>query len=423
MAEEKKDLTGILQHAKTLEEKGEAPPVPEGAVMEEAPIEKIENFESLDDYAVSHPVPPAETPPESFSPEAEAASESGTPPVGEDSAFPTSDAPPTFEESPPSGQDPLAGLDFADTPAVDVTPPVDEPLGSGLEDFQTSPPTESVSEPSGLSAPPAAAAGTPPSSGGPSERPSTPNTTDFLAPSTGTLEKIHRFDEKTTTAKAAVPASFPFSLSITGALLPEEKEKLLDILSRENMGIREMDLEPQFEANRILIPRISEYAGILLIQALRGVRAQIKLGPSDQIFSTTDTREAASEQVSESAHPESAVVSDSEHPAERLPLTTEDHLPGAPPVVLIDTVTASASLKSATVEAESSYEYQQLLEDLQREIKYKAFRKGATAVLNFQVQMNSLSSPTHYRILVSGLAVKQEVTPAPNITDTDTLQL
>jgi len=63
MSEEKKDLTSIIVYSKKLQDSGEAPPVPEGSMMEEIPIEKINDFESLDDYAKANPMPdPQEAP-------------------------------------------------------------------------------------------------------------------------------------------------------------------------------------------------------------------------------------------------------------------------------------------------------------------------------------------------------------------------
>src|SRR5689334_7358718 len=57
MGEENKDLTGLLQYSKKLEEKGELPAAPTGAVMEEMPIEKVDQFETLEEYAVTNPPP------------------------------------------------------------------------------------------------------------------------------------------------------------------------------------------------------------------------------------------------------------------------------------------------------------------------------------------------------------------------------
>jgi hypothetical protein len=78
---------------------------------------------------------------------------------------------------------------------------------------------------------------------------------------------------------------------IVGRLTDHEREKLTDTLERNHMGIDAKDLVHQFEGDRVLIPRISEYAGVLIVQALRGTSATMRLAPSDQIFSTEDTRD------------------------------------------------------------------------------------------------------------------------------------
>lgn len=221
------------------------------------------------------------------------------------------------------------------------------------------------------------------------------------------MPELKRFSEQAAISRVSVPAAFPFSLSITGHLSASEKEKLLELLSTHNMGFREVDLEPQFESGRILLPRISEYAGILLAQALRGSKTRIRLGPSDSIFSSDDTRADSNETLPTSMHTTNAQASaDLSHPAESLPLTQDSTLPGKPQLEIIDVVTASASIKSRVVEMETSSEYQEILEALQREIKYKAFRKGATAIVGYSIQLVSLSMPTHYRLTVMGSAVK-----------------
>jgi uncharacterized protein YbjQ (UPF0145 family) len=220
------------------------------------------------------------------------------------------------------------------------------------------------------------------------------------------IEKVKKFAEKSTLGKPSVSAAFPFSLLITGKLLPEEKDKLLDLLSRENMGIREMDLDPQWASEKILIPRISEYAGVLLIQALRATRAQMKLGPSDSIFSTQETRDEIASEFDQSENVSNTQSSDLSHPAENLPVTSSDSLPQFSQWEVIDTFTASASLKSRTVEAESSAGYQEIVEALQREMKYKAYRRGACAIIHFKIQHIPLASPTHYKILVVGTAIR-----------------
>ena len=117
--------------------------------------------------------------------------------------------------------------------------------------------------------------------------------TEAMGTSTSTstsIDSIKSYSENLVAADAQIAAAFPFTLKIDGKLTAEETEKLLTILARENMGFREVDLETQIAEGRILIPRISEYAGIVLIQALRGISAKMYFGPSDEIFSTPETR-------------------------------------------------------------------------------------------------------------------------------------
>jgi hypothetical protein len=230
------------------------------------------------------------------------------------------------------------------------------------------------------------------------------------APAPNPIEKVKEFSEKMPMEKVQVPAAFPFSLLIDGELTPEEKEKLVDVLSRESMGIREVDLEPQFEANRVLIPRISEYAGILLVQALRGTRARMRLGPSDSIFSAQDA-----EVTSDTYHPgmrlpepEAPIVRafDSTHPAERLAVTSDSKLPQFGELEVIDTILASAILSSNAVEADASLEYTNAVESLKRELKYKAYRKGAAGIIHFKTELQQLSLANQYRLTISGAAVR-----------------
>ena len=174
------------------------------------------------------------------------------------------------------------------------------------------------------------------------------------------------------------------------------------------MGIREVDLEPQFEGGRILIPRISEYAGVILVQALRAADVEMTLGPSDQIFSTPETLQDRDDSLR--AYETSVVSSDElteelAHPAEDLPVTSGPTLPNVGKIRVIDVIMVSATLKTQIVQAERSTQYQEVLEALQREMKYKAHRKGATGIVHFTISLTHLSLPTHYRLQLTGTAI------------------
>jgi uncharacterized protein YbjQ (UPF0145 family) len=223
------------------------------------------------------------------------------------------------------------------------------------------------------------------------------------------LDRVKDYSERVSVGQPAVAASYPFSLLIEGALTPQEQEKLIDLINRENMGIREMDLEPQFAESRVLIPRISEYAGVLIVQALRAARARMRLGPSDTIFASQETSSADDPVVNPAPLTRLDFSAEETPSAESLPISADVVGEGASPgaFVAIDVVTASAALRTSSVEAVKSVEYQELLEALTRELKYKAYRKGANAIVNFSVQLTPLSLPTHYRVTVMGSAVRQ----------------
>jgi len=231
------------------------------------------------------------------------------------------------------------------------------------------------------------------------------------AASADTMNNIREYSEKLEVGRPQVEASFPFSLLIEGELTPSEKDKLSELLTREGMGIRELDLDPQLEAGRILIPRISEYAGVLIVQSLRTSRARMRLGPADSIFQSRDAeRSADSDDDLVTGHPQmdrvSVHLANHGHPAERLVVTTDDTLPEGGAIRVLDAISASAHLRTGAIEAETSEEYQAVLEALQREIKYKAYRKGADAVVGFSVTLTPLSDPSRYRLTALGSAIK-----------------
>ncbi len=217
------------------------------------------------------------------------------------------------------------------------------------------------------------------------------------------------FAHQVSPGREAVPAAFPFSLLIEGPLTVEERDKLLTVIARENMGFSEVDIEPQLESGRVLIPRISEYAGVLLVQALRGSHASLRLGPSDSIFATDDTRATLEETVpglNEKSTSHRLISQNAQHAAESLPLVAAAQLPGQVSLEVIDTLVVSAALRSHVVEAQKSSEYHEVLDSLTRELRYRAFRKGAEAIVNFSVQLDSLGSPGRFRLTVSGTAAR-----------------
>ncbi|MGK5086204.1 hypothetical protein WDW86_01490 [Bdellovibrionota bacterium FG-2] len=343
MAAEQDDFTGIgelLKRTRSLEasESIAAEPSP---FSQENPSETIDHFESIEELSRTSP-PPSEAP--------------GAPPEVAESLelpdFQTSEAP---------------NAEYAET-AVAEPPPFEM-----HPELEPTAPTEQAD--ATLAAP--------------------ESLHDTPVPEA--LKQVRKFSENlASSVKPQVSAAFPFNLRIEGALSPSEKEKVLELISREDFGLREIDLEPQLEADRILIPRISEYAGVLLVQALRGSTAKMRLEPSDQM----------SDQDNDNEPSQSTYVADVDlSQADSLPITTSATLPELPEFKVIGVFSASAALESSVVEAHESSEYQETLEALEREIKHKACRKFAQGLVSYKIQLLPLAMPTQYRLTVSATAV------------------
>jgi hypothetical protein len=382
MSGEKKDLTGVQEYAEKLETSGESPfPIPPPLEPSHSEQISLERFESMDDYIQENSAAPPAEPAQ--------ASEGNGPDLN------------SFDFSINDHSGPSLSLSFGnesdspgDASAQDDFSPADAPPSFELQD--SAPHTES-SLPSL------------------EHEAKTQIPSPAVPPASGqAFTRLKDYAENAPVGTPAVQASVPFSVMITGRLTPEEREKLLDLISREKMGIRDVDLEPQFAAERVLIPRISEFAAVLIVQALRATQAELRLGPSDRIFSTADTRASERDSGFPGAAQSEIYSEASLHPAEDVILTSLSQLPDYPHFTVIDVVTASASLTSRAVEVESSSEYREILDALQRELRFKAFRKGASAVLNFTLTLTQLSSPTQYRLTVMGSAIRASAPRIPS---------
>lgn len=241
------------------------------------------------------------------------------------------------------------------------------------------------------------------------------------------------FENVTPSAKN-IPAALPFSLEIIGVLTDREKTKLVELVEQSALGIRTIDLEPQLEAGRVLLPQISEYAGVLVAQALRGTRARIRLGLAAEIFrsqNSADEAEASSASSAASAsHAASRLsVSTRHYRTEELTeksaaaasrakphviVTSLSFLPAFSsentevPVRVIDLVTASLTIKSTDLDPERSREYQGAVERLTLELQNKAHYKGADAILNFTLTLTPTATPTQFKLMAMGSAVKKQ---------------
>jgi hypothetical protein len=194
---------------------------------------------------------------------------------------------------------------------------------------------------------------------------------------------------------------FLFSLRITGLVVPEEKQKILELIEKYQLEIAASDLELQWESGQILLPRISEYTAVLLVQSLRTCQARLEAGPCDSIFSTPETRSehsvAPTTQVAHATNP-----LQSQHAMNSLPMSTQSHF--SEPYQILEALSATAVISTHSVESNAP-DYEETLEGLKKKLRYLAFRKKADAVLNFKIQLDLLQN-AHYRIHLTGTAIR-----------------
>lgn len=217
------------------------------------------------------------------------------------------------------------------------------------------------------------------------------------------MEEIKKYSEHVSpTEKLQVPAGIPYSLLIVGRLKVHEKERLVSIATRE-LGLREVDLEPQLEAGRILIPRVSEYAGVMIVQALKTARVKMRLGPSDTIFSSKDSMDEDAP-YSSSDPIQYTTTESGQHPADLISITPDKKM-GDKTLKILDTIHASMNVKASHVHSTTSSVFQESLDALKRQLKFRAYHQGANAIVSFTTQMIPIQDQTQYKLIAQGTAV------------------
>ena len=224
-----------------------------------------------------------------------------------------------------------------------------------------------------------------------------------------TLSSVQMISESLHATPEYATLSFPFSLQISGVLKPDEREKLLDRIKEAGLDIQPIDLETQFEMGRVLLPQLSEFTAVWIAQSLRDSQAKILLGPSEQIFTSSMQDKRTENTPSQRPTVQIEKTEDSLLRADHIKLHTTNTLPGTSQWSVIDTITVTCTLRAQKVEAIQSPEFDDSLDALKRELKQRAYRKGATSILDFKYQLTALDTPSHYRLFVSGTAIRHKL--------------
>lgn len=220
------------------------------------------------------------------------------------------------------------------------------------------------------------------------------------------MEELRDYSENLAPAAGPAVASTPYSVLIEGTLKVHEREALMQILVRENLGIREVELEPQFQAGRILIPRVSEYIGVVIVQALRNADVRMRLGPSDKIYGTQST-DGDDPLIFHPAN-DTEILSTEEggHPADLIPLSADAEIKGLSVLEALDTLHSSMNLKAIQLAQPQSPIFQDAMETLKRQLKFQAHHRGANGLLSFKYELHPLEGKTVYKLVVQAQAVR-----------------
>ena len=457
-------MTALLDHMKVLESQGLLPKAPGGeAAVTEKKIEQIQAFDSLDEYAQKNPVQPGSSD-ASKSPEME---EKKIEPIQEFESLEdyaaknppaesptenlmnfTSDPPsdPIPEETPQQGES-LPGL-LSDTSSTEeplvptenvevsftenepqaLEPSPEEPLLPPQDSSGEAETSVSLSETDALvnessaplsmpieteTAPLSPADDSTPTLTVSTRTPLPPKETPMARrsiPDASILEKplklqasdVLRNARTTSEGLQTVPVEepLPFTVRIEGILKPDERGRLLQLLESEKFPLDLKNTEMQLDAGRVLIPRISEYAAVAVVRCLRSSSAVVTLAPSEDPEWSSST----------SAPQTQWIPAESSHPADALPVVTYDlrveDWQGRWPHARLDTLMVSLVLVSQAVEVEASEEYQEALERLKQELRYRAHFKQAYAVGNLRETLSEFPHrPLHYRLSLSATLV------------------
>ena len=342
----KKDLTGIfdLPQADPILSPGSEP----GAdpFSSETAIEKIDDFESIDQIGMMDHVPEPESTPE---PETSGFADS-FPSVSEPEIAPSEASAELFENN------------FTDTP-IEEAPPIVSESNFAEPIFTELPPPE---------------------------------------PSSDFLSEIKTYSEQAKQVRHEGSIHYPFHLLIQGEFGPFERDKLLLFITENQIGISSSQLDLQLQAGRTLFPRISEYAGIKIIQELRDSGLQFSLTPSSR-----DDDETTLPQAVQNFHFESSPSTKTKSALIEIPVLPLSH--ELFNIYLeFDSIQVSQFLKAEMVEAEQSELFQEIVDRLLENLKQQARRLGGHALTRLERKTIPLRLPSQYQITIEASVLRKK---------------
>lgn len=239
------------------------------------------------------------------------------------------------------------------------------------------------------------------------------------------LESIKQFGERLSIGKPrleAVPA-FSVLLSMRSGHFSETCLKTIEeLLETEDFGIRFQDVKVQTDQGKLLIPRISEFAAIVIAQKIRDSVDDIDIDVADEIYKgrsadvTTELNLVDAQTLDQ--HREEIHDLDSEPASENEVFTTNlsdlDEVKEYRIMRILSAITTSAIIDAMVAENPAGRAFEAATEKLTQELITRAFRLRANGVIGVTFTLrpiNGYRDPAGqvvraYRMLGSGTAVR-----------------
>jgi hypothetical protein len=227
---------------------------------------------------------------------------------------------------------------------------------------------------------------------------------------TENFDKLRNYSESLLNQTDPKNLQHPFHFYAEGKFTFFERDKLLRFITENPIGLSSSELDLQISAGRVFFSRISEYAGIRLIQELRDSRLSFRLIPSDR--ERDDLRS------------DTPAIRIQEAPEGKKSKTVETQIPVVHGATAhraqyeeFDSVQMTQFLKAEMIEVEKSELLQEVVDRMTEAIKQKARLKHAAAISQPEVTLTPLRLPSHYQVQVKAmlLKLKDSTPPQPNL--------
>lgn len=210
----------------------------------------------------------------------------------------------------------------------------------------------------------------------------------FSSPSPPPALKLTPLDHSLS-YKVSSEGNPPFSLLITGFSHPLTHKPFLDILRKYHLLQKQEESQAQqrLERGSYLIPRLSEFAAIKIVQDIKKLPLNIKVGPSEKVFQS---------QYYEDEFPQGTPVVENfrtnfeksfQHSLlslNSISLTELSHFPGFETIKTMGPISISYH---TLVELE---QIDMVVEELKKKLKEKALNLQANGILSFKLEMRNV---------------------------------